>query len=108
MTTTATSITRNRIIAALIVLALIIAAFIAFMNANLDRIVEQNGRYVEGSTEQTARRLNELFGNAQDNIDTVSREKAARCRLWTDFWKQPESISIIPKNWMGFPTTFMS
>lgn len=73
MTTTATSITRNRIIAALIVLALIIAAFIAFMNANLDRIVEQNGRYVEGSTEQTARRLNELFGNAQDNIDTVSR-----------------------------------
>ena len=73
MTTTATSITRNRIIAALVVLALIIAAFIAFMNANLDRIVEQNGRYVEGSTEQTARRLNELFDNAQDNIDTVSR-----------------------------------
>lgn len=73
MTTPATNVTRNRIIAALVVLALIIAAFIAFMNANLDRIVEQNGRYVEGSTEQTARRLNELFDDAQDNIDTVSR-----------------------------------
>ncbi len=73
MTTTSTNIARNRIIAALVVLALIIAAFVAFMNANQDRIVEQNGRYVEGSTQQTARRLNELFGNAEDNIKTVSR-----------------------------------
>ena len=73
MSTAIKSVTRNRIIAALVVLALIIAAFVGFMNANQDRIVEQNTRYVEGSTQQTARRLNELFGNSQSNIGTIAR-----------------------------------
>ena len=71
MTTPATNVTRNRIIASLVLLARISAAFSAFMNANRDRIVEQNGRYVEGSPAQTARRLNELFDDDQDKIDTV-------------------------------------
>ena len=36
-------------------------ALLVFMGSNSERIVEQNSQYLEVSTSQTARRLNDMF-----------------------------------------------
>ena len=57
-------ITRNRILASLAAVVIVIIALLLFMAANTNRIYEQNARYLEGSTEQTARRINDLLSNS--------------------------------------------
>ena len=72
MLRTQSSYTRNKIIAAVVALALIVAAFAAFMNANHDRIVEQNSVYIEGSTSQTARRMSDILDEATSHVRSVA------------------------------------
>ena len=38
-----------------------VGALLVFMGLNSERIVEQNSQYLEVSTSQTARRLNDMF-----------------------------------------------
>lgn len=72
MSRTQSSYTRNKIIAAVVALALIIAAFAAFMNANHNRIVEQNSVYIEGSTYQTARRMSNILDEATSHVRSIA------------------------------------
>ena len=67
-----TKITRNRIIMALVALFIIIVAFALFLQANQHRIEDQNADYLAGSTQQTARRIDDLLTNASTNIATVA------------------------------------
>ena len=62
-----TKITRNRIIMALVALFIIIVAFALFLQANQHRIEDQNADYLAGSTQQTARRIDDLLTNASTN-----------------------------------------
>ncbi len=46
---------RGRILISLVALALVIIAFFLFIAMNNERISEQNAKYLQGSTEQSAR-----------------------------------------------------
>lgn len=72
MDDSSTKITRNRIIMALVALFIIIVAFALFLQANQHRIEDQNADYLAGSTQQTARRIDDLLTNASTNIATVA------------------------------------
>ena len=63
------NIRRNRILAACAAIVIVIAALLIFMNVNTERITQQNADYLEGTTEQTSRRVNDLLNNG---LATVS------------------------------------
>lgn len=65
-------ITRNRILASLAAVIIVIIALLLFMAANTNRIYEQNARYLEGSTEQTARRINDLLSTSLGIIESAA------------------------------------
>ncbi len=65
-------IARNRIIAAIAAVVVVVVALLLFMAANTNRINEQNARYLEGSTEQTARRINDLLSTSLGIIESAA------------------------------------
>ncbi|MEC4184229.1 response regulator [Adlercreutzia sp. R21] len=68
MTETDNKIRRGRIIIALIALAVVVAAFFLFITMNNDRISAQNAQYLEGSTQQSARRISEWMTDSQTEV----------------------------------------
>lgn len=64
---------RNRILAAVGALLLIVAAFAMFLHATNERIVEQNTSYLEGTTLQTSRRVDDLLNNAQSIVVSMAK-----------------------------------
>ncbi|MCI8366581.1 MAG: response regulator [Eggerthellaceae bacterium] len=72
MTSKHISYARNRVIAAIVALLLILVAFGTFFNENHNRIVEQNADYIEGSTYQTARRIKDILDEATSHVQSVA------------------------------------
>lgn len=78
----------GRIAVILIALAIVIAAFALFTTMNNERISEQNTKYLQGSTEQSARRISEWMTDSQTEIKPVlhvreyafERGRNQRCR----------------------------
>ncbi len=64
--------TRNRILAACAAVAVLIIALLLFVNANTERIVAQNGKYLETSTGQTTRRVDDTFNASLQVIQTAA------------------------------------
>ena len=64
--------TRNRILAVCAAAVILIAALFLFINANTQRIVDQNTQYLETSAGQTARRVNDVFASSQSNIQDAA------------------------------------
>ncbi len=64
---------RNRILAALGAIVILIFALLAFMQANQNRIVEQNTSYLEDITRQTARRLDDVLNNALSSVRVMAQ-----------------------------------
>lgn len=60
----------RRILAICAAIVVLIGALFIFMNANTNRIVQQNGEYLETSTGQTARRVNDMLANALRSVQT--------------------------------------
>lgn len=58
------AVTRNRILAALGAVLIIIVGFGAFLSATQERIVDQNTSYLEGTTLQTSRRIGDVMTRA--------------------------------------------
>ncbi len=67
------NIRRNRILAACAAIVIVIAALLIFMNVNTERITQQNADYLEGTTEQTARRVNDLLNNGLATVETAAK-----------------------------------
>lgn len=65
-------VTRNRIIAVIVAVLIIVISFVAFLSSTQDRIVEQNKRYLEGTTLQTSRRVGDLLTNAGTMVKVVA------------------------------------
>lgn len=63
---------RNRILAICGALVIIVVALVIFMNANSQRIVEQNTQYLETSSGQTARRVNDTFTSSLQSVQTAA------------------------------------
>ncbi len=64
--------TRNLIIAAIAAVLVLVATLFLFMSANTDRIVTQNGQYLESSAGQTARRVDDVLTSSLKNIQTAA------------------------------------
>ncbi len=62
----------GRVAAAVGALAIVLVALFLFMNANTDRILAQNDQYLAGSTQQTARRVDDLLTNALSSIQSAA------------------------------------
>lgn len=58
--------------AACAAVAVLIVALLLFVNANTDRIVAQNGKYLETSTGQTTRRVDDTFNTSLQVIQTAA------------------------------------
>lgn len=71
-TGTEKKIAANRAIAAVIAVAIVVVSVILFIAANTSRIDEQNDMYLTGSTEQTARRVNDLLERSLDIVETAA------------------------------------
>ena len=67
------NIRRNRILAACAAIVIVIAALLIFMNVNTERITQQNADYLEGTTEQTSRRVNDLLNNGLATDETAAQ-----------------------------------
>lgn len=63
---------RNRILAVVVAVIAVVIALLMFMNANTERIVAQNGEYLETSAGQTARRVNDLLDNSLRSVQMVA------------------------------------
>ena len=63
---------RGRILISLVALALVIIAFFLFITMNNERISEQNAKYLQGSTEQSARRINEWMTDSQTEVKLLA------------------------------------
>ena len=72
MTETDNKTRYGRIALVLIALAIVIAAFALFTTMNNERISEQNTKYLQGSTEQSARRISEWMTDSQTEIKLLS------------------------------------
>ena len=71
-------VTRNRVVAAVCAVIIIVISFLMFLTATQERIVDQNQRYLEGTTLQTSRRVADLLSNAQMMIDVEATSYQAR------------------------------
>ena len=67
------NVTRNRILAACAAIVIVVVALLIFMNANTSRITSQNADYLEGTTEQTSRRVNDLLNNGLATVQTSAK-----------------------------------
>ena len=83
MTETDNKTRYGRIASILIALAIVIAAFALFTTMNNERISEQNTKYLQGSTEQSARRISEWMADSQTEIKLCPRCTRARFRALT-------------------------
>ena len=72
MTETDNKTRYGRIAVILIALAIVIAALVSFIAMNNERIYEQNTKYLQGSTEQSARRISEWMTDSQTEIKLLS------------------------------------
>jgi len=72
MTETDNKTRYGRIVVIFIALAIAIAAFVLFITMNNERISEQNTKYLQGSTEQSARRISEWMTDSQTEIKLLS------------------------------------
>lgn len=63
---------RNRIIAICGAVAIVVVALIIFVNVNSQRIIEQNTQYLETSSGQTARRVNDTFMTSLEGVQTAA------------------------------------
>lgn len=54
-------------------IVIVIAALLMFMNVNTERITQQNADYLEGTTEQTSRRVNDLLNNGLATVETAAK-----------------------------------
>lgn len=63
---------RNRVLAACAAICLLVIALLLFMNANTKRIVTQNDQYLETSTGQTTRRVNDTFDASLRVVQTAA------------------------------------
>lgn len=72
MTETDNKTRYGRIVVIFIALAIVIAAFVLFITMNNERISEQNTKYLQGSTEQSARRISEWMTDSQTEIKLLS------------------------------------
>ena len=68
MTETDNKVRRGRILIALAALAVVIVAFVLFVTMNSERISAQNAQYLEGSTQQSARRISEWMTDSQTEV----------------------------------------
>lgn len=62
----------RRILAVCAAIAVLIIALFIFMNVNTQRIVQQNGEYLESSTSQTARRVNDMLTSSLQSVQTAA------------------------------------
>lgn len=72
MTETDNKTRYGRIVVIFIALAIVIAAFVLFITMNNERISEQNTKYLQDSTEQSARRISEWMTDSQTEIKLLS------------------------------------
>lgn len=66
------NVLRNRITVIVVAIVVVIVALLLFMNANSNRIIAQNGEYLETSSGQTARRVNDLFDSSMRSVQTAA------------------------------------
>lgn len=62
----------NKILIGIIAIGIIIIALGLFVGINEDRITEQNESYLQGSTEQAARRINDLLDRSLDIVESAA------------------------------------
>ncbi len=62
----------KRISACVVVILLIVLAFFAFTRGNEQRIMEQNMEYIQDSTMQMARQIDQVFSDGYENIHIMS------------------------------------
>ena len=62
----------GRVVVALCAAAIIVAAFVLFLTMNNERINEQNAKYLQGSTEQSARRIDEWMSDSQTEVQLLA------------------------------------
>ena len=68
MTETNNKVRRGRILIALAALVVVVAAFFIFVTMNNERVSAQNAQYLEGSTQQSARRISEWMTDSQTEV----------------------------------------
>ena len=68
MTETDNKVRRGRILIALAALVVVVAAFFIFVTMNNERVSAQNAQYLEGSTQQSARRISEWMTDSQTEV----------------------------------------
>ena len=66
------NILRNRILIIIGAVVAVIVALMLFMNVNSNRIVAQNGEYLQTTANQTARRVNDLFSSSLRTVQTAA------------------------------------
>ena len=84
---------RNRIITIFVATVAVVVALLVFMNVNSNRIISQNGEYLETSTGQTARRVNDLFDSSLRSVQmaaSVYEESLASSQI-----NPREAVSIL-------------
>ena len=64
---------RNRIVAIVAAVVIVVVALVLFVNANTQRIVDQNSQYLESSSSQTVRRVNDVFQTSLESVETAAQ-----------------------------------
>lgn len=64
--------TRNLIITVCAAVVVVVVALVVFMNVNTQRIIDQNMQYLETSTNQTVRRVNDTFSSSLQSVQTAA------------------------------------
>lgn len=64
--------TRNLIITVCAAVVVVVVALVVFMNVNTQRIIDQNTQYLETSTNQTVRRVNDTFSSSLQSAQTAA------------------------------------
>lgn len=64
--------TRNLIITVCAAVVVVVVALVVFMNVNTQRIIDQNTQYLETSTNQTVRRVNDTFSSSLQSVQTAA------------------------------------
>ena len=63
---------RNRLLAICGAVIIVVLALVVFVNVNSQRIIEQNTQYLETSSGQTARRVNDVFESSLQSVQTAA------------------------------------
>ena len=72
MTGTDSKTKSGRVIVIVLALAVIMGAFAVFLTMNTERINAQNAQYLQGSTQQSARRISEWMTDSQTEVKLLS------------------------------------